>query len=119
MKKNRKNVFFFTKHIIYFDVDKSILGQDAKDELQQFSDCFSDIKFNFLIEGHCDERGTTEYNLALGLRRAQSVQKYLDSIGVTESRVRTKTYGEESPIERGTSEDSWQKNRRAVLKFLK
>jgi peptidoglycan-associated lipoprotein len=65
------------------------------------------------IEGHCDERGTAEYNLALGERRAVSVKTYLVSLGVSPDRLRTVSYGKEFPFDPGHNEDSWSKNRRA------
>jgi len=65
------------------------------------------------IEGHCDERGTAEYNLALGERRATSVKKYLINLGILESRISTISYGEEKPLDPGHNEEAWTKNRRA------
>ena len=65
------------------------------------------------IEGHCDERGTIEYNLALGERRASSAKKYLVSLGIPENRISTISYGEEKPLDPGHTEDAWSKNRRA------
>jgi peptidoglycan-associated lipoprotein len=66
------------------------------------------------IEGHCDERGTREYNLALGERRANAAKSYLASLGVDASRLSTVSYGKERPLALGSDEDSWAKNRRAV-----
>jgi peptidoglycan-associated lipoprotein len=65
------------------------------------------------IEGHCDERGTNEYNLALGERRASSTKKYLNSLGISTDRVSTISYGEEKPLDPAHNEDAWAKNRRA------
>ena len=73
----------------------------------------------FQIEGHCDERGTSEYNLALGERRANSVMKYLVSLGIEPNRISTISYGEERPFDPGHSEDAWAKNRRAHFVILK
>jgi len=73
----------------------------------------------FQIEGHCDERGTSEYNLALGERRANSVMKYLVSLGIESNRISTISYGEERPFDPGHSEDAWAKNRRAHFVILK
>jgi len=70
-------------------------------------------KMKIQIEGHCDERGTTEYNLALGERRANSVKKYLVSLGITSDRISTISYGKERPLDRGHNEQAWAKNRRA------
>jgi len=73
----------------------------------------------FQIEGHCDERGTSEYNLALGERRANSVMKYLVSLGIEPNRISTISYGEERPFDPGHNEDAWAKNRRAHFVILK
>ena len=67
------------------------------------------------VEGHCDERGTVEYNLALGERRAQSVKSYLVNLGVTDARLSTISYGEEKPASEGHDEGAWVKNRRAAF----
>ena len=72
----------------------------------------SDI--NVIIEGHCDERGTREYNLALGAKRANAVKSYLISSGVSSSRISTISYGKERPVVEGTGSDVWQENRRAI-----
>jgi peptidoglycan-associated lipoprotein len=64
------------------------------------------------IEGHCDERGTVEYNLALGERRANSAKRYLSSLGLTVNRVSTISYGKEKPLDPGHNEEAWAKNRR-------
>ena len=72
---------------------------------------FPNVKIQ--IEGHCDERGTNEYNLALGERRANSTKKYLTSLGITADRVSTISYGEEKPMDPGHNEEAWTKNRRA------
>ncbi|VAX20079.1 Tol-Pal system peptidoglycan-associated lipoprotein PAL [hydrothermal vent metagenome] len=98
----------------YFDFDKSELRPDARDVLQQNADW---IKANsgakVQIEGHCDERGTEEYNLALGERRANSVKNYLVSLGISPDRLFTISYGEELPVDPGHEESAWSKNRRA------
>jgi peptidoglycan-associated lipoprotein len=71
------------------------------------------------IEGHCDERGTVEYNLALGERRAQSVKNFLTQLGVEAARLSTISYGEEKPVVQGHAEDAWVKNRRAEFVVTK
>ena len=99
---------------IHFDFDKSDIRTDAREILQKNADWLQnnpDIKIQ--IEGHCDERGTAEYNLALGERRAMSTKKYLISLGISADRIYTISYGEELPIDPNHSEDSWAKNRRA------
>ncbi|MBI3599410.1 MAG: peptidoglycan-associated lipoprotein Pal [Nitrospinae bacterium] len=98
---------------IRFDFDKSDIRADAKDILQKNAEWLQknpDVKIQ--IEGHCDERGTAEYNLALGDRRAMSTKKYLTSLGVSAERIYTISYGEELPIDAGHNEEAWIKNRR-------
>jgi peptidoglycan-associated lipoprotein len=71
------------------------------------------------IEGHCDERGTNEYNMALGERRANSAKKYLIKLGVKESQLSTISYGEEKPLDPGHNEEAWAMNRRAHFAIVK
>ena len=100
----------------YFDYDKYELRDDARSALATDSEWlkkFSTIQI--LIEGHCDERGTNEYNLALGERRANAAKDYLVSLGVDGGRVKTVSYGEERPVCTESNETCWQKNRRAHL----
>ena len=77
---------------------------------------FPNIKFQ--VEGHCDERGTVEYNLALGERRANSAKRYLISLGIPENRISAISYGEEKPFDPGHNEEAWAKNRRAHFVIL-
>ena len=72
---------------------------------------------NLVIEGHCDERGTNEYNMALGDRRARSARDFLVNLGVDASRISTVSYGEEKPADPGKTEEAWAKNRRAQFVF--
>jgi peptidoglycan-associated lipoprotein len=98
----------------YFDYDQADLRDDARSALAANAEWlkkFSSIQF--LIEGHCDERGTNEYNLALGDRRSNAAKDYLVSLGVDGSRIRTVSYGEERPFCSESAEDCWSKNRRA------
>lgn len=74
---------------------------------------------NIRIEGHCDERGTSEYNLALGDRRANSAKKYLVDLGISAERLSTISYGEEKPADPGHNEAAWAKNRRDEIKRMK
>jgi peptidoglycan-associated lipoprotein len=74
-------------------------------------------QLNVVIEGHCDERGTGEYNMALGERRAKAVRDALVMAGVQASRIRSVSFGEEKPAQEGHDENSWAMNRRAELKF--
>lgn len=99
---------------VNFDFDKSDIRPDARDILKANAEWIkANPKSKVQIEGHCDERGTNEYNLALGERRANAVKKYLSSLGVEADRLYTISYGEELPIDPGHSEDAWAKNRRA------
>ncbi len=98
----------------FFDYDKSDLRDDARTALTADADWLKKNRtIQFLIEGHCDERGTSEYNLALGDRRSNAAKEYLVSLGVDASRIRTVSYGKERPFCKESSEDCWQQNRRA------
>jgi peptidoglycan-associated lipoprotein len=99
---------------VYFDFDKyDIRPADAAilKENAALLKKYANIKIQ--IEGHCDERGTNEYNLALGERRANSTKNYLMTLGVSPGRISTISYGEEKPLDPGHSEEAWAKNRRA------
>jgi len=100
---------------IYFDYDKSDLRQDSRNVLSKNADLLLKAKngMKIRIEGHCDERGSAEYNLALGERRAKSVQQYLLTLGVQADRLSTISYGKEKPAVQGSTEEAWAKNRRA------
>lgn len=110
--------------IVHFEVDKSRLIDEARQALQRNAERirhdlqqYPDLKL--LVEGHCDERGTNEYNLSLGERRAFNVRDYLISLGVPSSILFTKSWGEERPSDFGHDEDSWAKNRRAEFQVYK
>lgn len=99
---------------VYFDFDEAALRADARDRLAKNAEFLrSRPEFEIAIEGHCDERGTSEYNLALGERRAQAARDYLISMGVAANRMRSISYGEERPTCRESTEGCWQLNRRA------
>lgn len=99
---------------VYFDFDKYELRQDARDRLRKNAEFMKAYpEYVFSVEGHCDERGTNEYNLALGDRRASSARNYIGSLGVTDTRLRTITYGEEKPTCMEGHEGCWSRNRRA------
>jgi peptidoglycan-associated lipoprotein len=98
----------------FFDYDKADIRGDSRDVLATNATWlkkYSSVQFT--IEGHADERGTAQYNLALGDRRANAAKDYLVSLGVDASRIKTVSYGKERPFATGHDEDSWQKNRRA------
>jgi len=99
---------------INFDFDSSIIRPDAREILIVNADFLLKNRISsIVIEGHCDERGTAEYNMALGQRRAQETKKYLVNLGIKESTIRTISYGEERPLDPGNTEEAWAKNRRA------
>lgn len=101
---------------IYFGYDSSELSDSARRILRNNADWLkAQGDVNVLVEGNCDERGTIEYNLALGERRADSVRGYMTKLGIQRSRVRIITYGEERPIDPGHNESAWSKNRRAAF----
>jgi peptidoglycan-associated lipoprotein len=108
-----KEIVFKT---VYFDFDKYNLRSDAKEMLKVNVQTLKDNpEVSVLIEGHCDERGTVEYNLALGERRANASKQYLLDMGIAAARVRTISYGEERPADPGHDEAAWAKNRRAAF----
>ena len=103
---------------VFFEYDSAELRSDARTTLaalatkmQQRPQC------SFMIEGYCDERGTREYNLALGEKRANAVMSYLAALGEDPARMQTISYGKERPAVIGSTEDAWAKNRRAVMVF--
>ncbi|MCG6535006.1 MAG: peptidoglycan-associated lipoprotein Pal [Syntrophales bacterium LBB04] len=99
---------------VRFDFDKFNLRDEARAILNKHGEWLgknSDVMI--LVEGHCDERGTAEYNLALGERRANAVAKYLTDMGIDAKRIKTVSYGEEKPLDPGHNEEAWAKNRRA------
>ena len=99
---------------MFFDYDSATLSTEAQEQLTQNGGWLgSNTSKAVLIEGHCDERGTSEYNLALGDRRAASTKEYLVRFGVNSSRLETVSFGEERPFVQGESEEAWAKNRRA------
>jgi peptidoglycan-associated lipoprotein len=109
----------FESDDIYFEFDQYILSDSAKqniDKKTQWLKKFPSAKA--MIEGHCDERGSAEYNLALGQKRADAVMQYLVSLGINANRISTVSYGKENPKDPGQTEEAWAKNRRAhfVLK---
>jgi peptidoglycan-associated lipoprotein len=99
---------------IHFDFDKSFIREDAKPVLSRVADFLKQNKNARLqIEGHCDERGTSEYNMALGDRRAESARAYLVTLGIPAAALSTVSFGEEKPVDPGHGEAAWAKNRRA------
>ena len=100
---------------IFFDFDKYNLKADARGTLEKQAAWLNKWPaVTITVEGHCDERGTREYNLALGERRANSVKDYLVALGVNPSRIRTISYGKERPVALGSNDAAWAQNRRGV-----
>jgi peptidoglycan-associated lipoprotein len=100
----------------FFGYDESSLSADAQAALTSSANWLrANPQYNLLIEGHTDERGTEQYNLALGDRRANTAREFLSALGIDGSRLRTVSYGEERPFAQGSNESSWSQNRRAHL----
>ena len=105
---------------IYFGFDQYALTPEARDTLKKHADWLrANRGYVMRIEGHCDERGTNEYNLALGQRRADATKKYLVGLGLDAKRLSTVSYGEEKPLDPGHDEGAWAKNRRAQFAVTK
>lgn len=103
---------------VYFDYDKSKVDAKYLELLQAHADFLvKSPGTKVMIEGHCDERGTPEYNIALGERRAKAVAQYLQSLGVMASQISTVSYGEEKPLDLSRTTEGFSKNRRAVLVY--
>jgi len=101
---------------VYFELDLAQLTADARTELQQLADWLTTRpSARITIEGHCDERGTDEYNVALGQKRATVIQEFLVRLGVAPQRLTTISYGEERPAATGSDEDAWALNRRGEI----
>jgi len=99
---------------IYFVFDKSTIEPEAREILKRLAGLLGSNKnYSLVIEGHCDERGTVEYNLALGQSRADAAMKYLVDLGLDKESIKTITYGKERPLDPGHDEEAWAKNRRA------
>jgi len=106
---------------VYFDFDRSDLRQDSRDMLSKNAQALMKdlVNAKIKIEGHCDERGSDEYNLALGDRRAKAVAAYLITLGVKQDKISTISFGKEKPAVQGSDEAAWSKNRRAEFIIVK
>ncbi|HMP81319.1 MAG TPA: OmpA family protein [Verrucomicrobiota bacterium] len=105
---------------VYFDFDSSAIKSSQKSKIQNVAGVLKgDPSLKVLVEGHCDERGTEEYNRSLGERRALAVREALAKEGIDPSRVRTLTFGEDRPADPGHGEAAWAKNRRAEFVLLR
>ena len=105
--------------VVYFETDSAVLREEGRASLDLNA---RQLRSNpdwrvVTIEGHCDERGNEEYNLALGERRADAVKRYLADLGVPEDRLKTRSYGEMEPVSSGHDELAWRLNRRAQLEI--
>lgn len=110
----------FESENIYFDFDRSELKPEARALLVKKADWLREHpEFSVRIEGHCDERGTNEYNLALGERRANAAWRFLNALGISGNRLSTISYGEERPADPGHNEEAWALNRRDEFKLIK
>jgi len=108
----------FEREKIYFDFDRSNLKMDAQKNLKRKAAFLkANPNHKLIIEGNCDERGTSEYNLALGDRRANSTKKFLENLGIAGSRITTISYGEERPANPDSNEAAWAENRNCQFRL--
>ncbi|HXF78259.1 MAG TPA: peptidoglycan-associated lipoprotein Pal [Usitatibacter sp.] len=106
------------KRSVYFDFDSNAVKDEYRGLIQAHSRYLNDHRDTRIrIEGNCDERGSREYNLALGQRRAEAVKKTMTVLGVGDGRIETVSYGEEKPVAQGHDEAAWAQNRRADIKY--
>ena len=116
----QKEIEEFETTMIHFDFDRADLRPEAREILKKKAEwLLKHTEYNLKIEGYCDERGTEEYNLALGQRRAEAAKKYLIELGVSPDRISTISFGEENPIDPRHCEEAWAKNRRDEFKLIK
>ena len=107
-----------SKRSVYFDYDSNAVKDEYRGLVTAHSRYLADKRDSRIrIEGNCDERGSREYNLALGQRRAESVKKVMTVLGVSDGRIETTSYGEEKPVAMGHDEAAWAQNRRADIKY--
>ncbi len=102
---------------IYFDFDESEIRSDARNTLNANFECMKEKGMNIVIEGHCDERGSDEYNLALGTRRARAAQRFMINLGSKRAQVNITSKGEEQPVCTSSGEHCWSQNRRGEFRF--
>ena len=101
---------------IFFDFDSIQLGSDARATLEKQSSWLQqNADVVVWVEGHADERGTREYNLALGERRANAMRDYLAALGIDQNRMKTRSFGKERPVDPSSNKGAWNKNRRGVM----
>ena len=105
-----------SNNTLYFAYDQSDVNSEGRAKIRTLAKVINDNNLSVRVEGHCDERGTREYNLALGEQRAKTVAELLIINGVSSDKISTVSYGEEKPAVSGSNENSWSKNRRALVK---
>jgi peptidoglycan-associated lipoprotein len=110
----------FTQYTVYFEFDRSTVRESEKSKLEAVADYMKKASADkdLLVEGHCDERGTEEYNRALGERRAQALREYLVNLGLSASRIQTVSYGKDKPLDPEHNDTAWSKNRRGEFGLL-
>jgi len=115
MKGSQQDLVVNVGDRVHFGFDQYSLSAEARAALDKQAAWFkSNPSVTATVEGHCDERGTRDYNLALGERRANAVKDYLAASGVNPARIKTISYGKERPVANGSNEDAWAQNRRSV-----
>lgn len=120
MRSAAEAITLFESQNIYFSYDEYTLEQDARLILDKKADwLLANPSYALHISGHCDNRGTNEYNLALGERRANAARDYLVMLGVSGDRISTVSYGEERPLDESNNEEAWARNRRAEFDLKK
>lgn len=118
MKGSQEDLVANVGDRIFFEFDSFAIGPRARGTLERQASWLNRYgNITLTIEGHCDERGTREYNLGLGQRRAEAVKKYLMALGVAENRLATISYGKERPVALGSNDQSWAQNRRGVARI--
>jgi len=115
---NELHTGVLAKRSVYFDFDSNSVKDEYRGLIQAHSRYLNDHRDSRIrIEGNCDERGSREYNLALGQRRAEAVKKIMTVLGVNDGHIETVSYGEEKPVANGHDEAAWAQNRRADIKY--
>ncbi|MGC0371340.1 MAG: hypothetical protein DGJ47_000026 [Rickettsiaceae bacterium] len=118
-RHDAEHLMYFQEHVgdtVWFDLNSSSINKkSAKILAEQSSWLMEHDKYMAVVEGHCDERGTGDYNLALGARRAESIKAKLVEHGIAADRISTISYGKTKPVDAGHNEEAWAKNRRGVL----
>lgn len=104
---------------VYFAYDSSVIESSERSKIEAVADALrASASKRLVIEGHCDERGSNEYNLALGERRALAIRAYLIGLGISADRIQTRSYGEEQPVAFGHNEEAWRLNRRGEFVII-